>query len=672
MGLSRGRIAVAGVAIAILIAPTAASAAPGDLDPSFGTAGRQTVDLGLAEVAWAVAVDGDGGVVAAGGRGEGQQSTQDDLEIARLDASGQLETSFGDGGKLVLPIGQNRKDLARAVAVAPDGRIVVVGYTDAPASGSTTGQDNAAIIRLLPSGHLDSSFGGGIVIGDYDTGTTSTNHRAFAALIDPKGRVVIAGESNQRAFVARYRADGSIDNSFGGNGHVALDFGVTKTLARGVALAPDGDILVAGSAGTGAATNFAVARIRDNGSLETGFAGDGTTTVDLGLNKLDIASDIVVLPDGSAVATGFTQIAGESTSVGTDDRFDISITRLDPAGIPAPTFGVNGRKIIDLGGEQDIVLGADLAPDGKVVMAGSRSSGANTHEFMVVRVMPSGNLDPGFTSGGIRSVPFAAGPAEATSVALAPSGAIVAAGQVRPPAASTDFALARLQGDPNDLETTIDLGPAPGSTLTESAVEFRFSGSGSGLVAFECSFRSVTWESCESPLRREGLADGPYEFKVRAINSLRGRDPSPATRSFAIDTTAPHIQIRKRRLAIARKGRSAVKLRCAFERSGPCQGKIAVRTVGKFDLARPGPTAAARRKPRSVRLATRKYSIEGDGRARKLKLRIKSAKKRRLLQRNRLARKVIVTVRAKDQLGNRDRYSKEMRVTLKKPGKRRR
>jgi uncharacterized delta-60 repeat protein len=170
----------------------------GNLDPSFGTGGIVTTPIGTDSLANAVTIDAQNRVIVVG------QSfgTDADWAIARYMSSGQLDPSFGAGGKVVTAIGDASDD-ARAVAIDAQGRIVVGGTRGILGTGNTL-----AIARYLPSGQLDPSFGdSGEVL---PTHVSDESGRALA--IDSANRIVLAGfdqgfTPRPTALVARYVGD---------------------------------------------------------------------------------------------------------------------------------------------------------------------------------------------------------------------------------------------------------------------------------------------------------------------------------------------------------------------------------------------------------------------------------------------------------------------------------
>src|SRR3954447_10808353 len=158
MDVKQRVLAAALVAFALMAAPAAAG--PGDLDPSFSNDGRvSTLTSPDTFVARAVAVQPDGRIVVAGyscGTGTCGPTGDSSFRIVRYTADGGLDTDFGMGGMVTTPIGAGRSQ-AYDVLVRPDGRIVVGGV----ASMDLSDPGSFALARYLPDGRLDSGFGSG-------------------------------------------------------------------------------------------------------------------------------------------------------------------------------------------------------------------------------------------------------------------------------------------------------------------------------------------------------------------------------------------------------------------------------------------------------------------------------------------------------------------------------
>ncbi|HEV8279237.1 MAG TPA: hypothetical protein VGQ26_26580 [Streptosporangiaceae bacterium] len=203
----------------------------GALDTAFGTGGKARVDFGDTEFGFAAARQADGRIVVAG------RSLGSGAAVARLRANGTLDPDFDGDGRLMLPGGGE----ARAVLVQPDSKIVVTGN---PGLSEVT-----TVTRLNPNGSPDTTFNG--------DGTATIDFGASGAVLQPDGKIVVAGTAQAGVAVARLNANGSPDATFGAAGKVAVDFGAA-TSCNAVALQPNGRIVVAGQRSGG---DFAVARL---------------------------------------------------------------------------------------------------------------------------------------------------------------------------------------------------------------------------------------------------------------------------------------------------------------------------------------------------------------------------------------------------------------------------
>ncbi len=158
-----------------------AFAASGDLDPSFGSGGKVITPFGSStDNANAVAIQSDGKIVAAGSSSNGSNL---DFAVARYSTDGSLDTSFGSGGKVTTAIGSST-DNGTAVAIQPDGKIIVAGSTFITGSGN-----DFALVRYNTDGTLDPSFGSG---GKVITAISSGNDSVTAVVIQSDGRIVAA------------------------------------------------------------------------------------------------------------------------------------------------------------------------------------------------------------------------------------------------------------------------------------------------------------------------------------------------------------------------------------------------------------------------------------------------------------------------------------------------
>jgi uncharacterized delta-60 repeat protein len=406
----------------------AASASEGSLDATFDGDGLVVTDLGATEGGAALAVQADGKIVVAG---HSSTDFDADFAVARYDTSGSLDLSFDGDGWLLTDFGG--LDMAHAVAVQADGRIVVAGISIVSSVGEF------ALARYNADGTLDTGFGLG--------GTVRTAVGGYAGAggvaIQPDGKIVVVGTgrlgSNTSFAVVRYHADGSLDISFGAGGIALTDFGGSAE-ATSVAIQADGKIVVGGQGGGASGVGgFALARYNVDGSLDVGFGVGGEVVTDLG--GFDVVSGIAIQADGKIVA------AGVGTRAGT---WDFTLVRYTPSGALDASFDADGVVVTDVGSD-DFAQGVAIQADGKIVAAGV--SGAELDgNFAVTRYSANGSLDTSFDGDG-KLVTDVGGDDGARSVAIQGDGKIIAAGHAytrfTPGRITTgDFALARYLGTP--------------------------------------------------------------------------------------------------------------------------------------------------------------------------------------------------------------------------------
>ncbi|MGP4047634.1 calcium-binding protein [Streptomyces sp. 2A115] len=404
----------AGLAL-VLALPNSALAAPGDLDPSFGTGGRVSIDqdyFAYFSEGEEVALQPDGRIVTAGT--EWGTTSPTDFSVKRHNADGTVDTSFGTGGEVVTDF-EGGDDQAHSVALQPDGKIVVVGRTERPEGGCCW----FTVARYTAEGSLDTTFGGGDGWLRTDFGSGGADD-AQAVLVDSEGRIVAAGQSGGRFAVARYLpGDGSPDPSFGGgDGRVTTTF-EGGALGYDMAFGPDGRIVVVGYSGS-TSFDFAVARYNTDGSPDTSFSGDGRVTTDLGGYNWGRA--VVVQSSGKIVASGST---GD----------DFTLVRYNSDGGLDGGFGTGGVVTTDFG-PGSAVRELAVQPDDRIVAGGAAGG-----DFALARYNPDGSPDTGFGTGGRTTTDFGAEGAAVLSLALQSDGRIVAYGS-----SGDDRALARYLG----------------------------------------------------------------------------------------------------------------------------------------------------------------------------------------------------------------------------------
>jgi uncharacterized delta-60 repeat protein len=419
----RWLLVVAGLLAWQLVAAGPATAMPGRLDPSFGGDGRVTTAFAGDAGANGVVVQ-DGKLVAAGFAMIGATV---DFALARYNRDGTLDRSFGTGGRVTTDFGGNGAQ-ATALVVQADGKLVAAGLTHTDAG------EDFALSRYRRDGTLDPAFGvGGKVTTDFAGG----NDAALALVVQADGKLVAAGLMNDGTAdanfaVARYRPNGTLDPSFGVGGRVVTDFGAYD-VAHALVV-QDGSLVAAGLTFTGefATGNFALARYRQDGTLDPSFGSGGKVTTDFA-GSFDEARALVV-QDGKLVAGGTARTATTS---------DFALARYRQDGTLDPTFGAGGKVTTDvsrgaLGG--DDLVSALVVQDGRLVAAGFAFPGS--FDFALARYRLNGALDTSFGAGGTVTTDFARGEDRAEGLVVQ-GDRLVAAGSTIGASAGQRFALAR-------------------------------------------------------------------------------------------------------------------------------------------------------------------------------------------------------------------------------------
>lgn len=404
------------------------------------------------DLANAVALQDDGKIVVAGYSDDGSGTGNLEFSVARLLANGAPDPAFHGTGTLIIPRGSGL-DVVNAVKIQADGKIVLAGANDT-GSGSTT-----TVVRLTVDGQLDTSFGG---TGKVQLQASAGSVLAMSSLaILPDGRMVLAGSAwngtDEDFAVVRLNTDGSLDTSLGGTGQVMLSVGSSDDRALAVAVQPDGKILAAGYAYGDTGQDSALVRLHSDGSLDTGFNGTGKLVVPVS-SRSDVAQGIALLPDGRIV------LGGSSDG-------DFSLVRVLANGSLDTSLAGSGKLVIPVGVGRDSGKSVLLQDDGKIVLAGNSINGGSL-DFSVVRLRADGSLDPSFNGTGKVFVSFGAGNDIATSASLQPDGAILIVGYANGGATGQDVAVARLRPD-----GTLDTGFNVASSLPAAALAYVENGS---------------------------------------------------------------------------------------------------------------------------------------------------------------------------------------------------
>lgn len=355
----------------------------GSEDLTFDGDGRTPTDFfGGSDVANAVGIQADGKIVVVGSA-YNNDTVRDDFALARYNLDGTLDTSFGGDGKVTTDI-SGKAEYARAVVVQADQKIVVAGY-----SWNGVNYD-FALARYTSSGELDTTFNGdGIVISDL----TTRSDRAFALVLSGSA-LIVAGEahngSNYDFALARYTADGSLDASFGAGGAVLTDFASSTDGGRAVLVQPDGKIVVAGFANRGGNIDFALARYSSAGVPDASFGEAGEMATDLYGGDDYCYGILVEAGSGNLLLGGYTLNGTQN---------DLALVRYTASGSLDVTFSDDGKLYSDFNGRSEWGYGLLKQADGKLILAGYMLTVAGS-DFAMARFTDNGSLDLEFNQDG--------------------------------------------------------------------------------------------------------------------------------------------------------------------------------------------------------------------------------------------------------------------------------
>ncbi len=414
----RLRAATAASALAITLAGSAVAQADGTLDPTFN-GGAVRVGTNAQGLAWSTGsvripavAQADGRIVVGGARGGA-------MTLARFNADGTLDTTYGSGGFVTArfagtPTTSPGASAATALALDAAGNVLATGFG---------GSQSMFVARFSPTGAMTSSV---VCFAPH-----LIDYTAHAIAARPDGSVVIAGQARDRWHGTPYRFYGAravvqvtgasarvngcgtwgsspVTRATTGSSGVVIDglstdgLQVDTALAgrqyHGVAVRPDGAYVTA-------AINGAISSFSASGAPDAAFGSGGTVTI-----PTSALHAVRVLPDNSVLA------GGEGTGAASARR--LLVAKLSPTGAPAPGFGTAGvvRLLAGTGGNQGHAL--TLQSDGRILIAGGAILSGNVSSFAVARLTPAGLPDTTWAPNGIATTTLGA---TGYATAIAPS-----------------------------------------------------------------------------------------------------------------------------------------------------------------------------------------------------------------------------------------------------------
>jgi uncharacterized delta-60 repeat protein len=382
--------------------------ANGTPDASFGSNGLVTTSIGKADsYANAGVIQPDGKIVLAGS-GIESVNNNNNIALARFNPSGTLDSSFGTYGKLLTRIGKH-DDIANAIALQPDGKILIAG-----SSGDSLNVPTFGILRFNSNGTIDSTFGqngriaahygpfirfiGSVYFGQY------AYENASAIKVQPDGKILVAGESYNASgcydyygglycssifAMTRYHSNGDLDTTFGVKGKVTDS--VHLYYSNETALQADGKIVVIGS---NYQNGFVTERYNANGTLDNSFGAGGVAIQQFPLPSYGAAATgLVIQPDGKIIVAG---------SVYKNSGSDFGVVRYTTEGRADTSFNQTGSALLHVGETAttgDYVSG--MALQGNKIVVGGTSYINNNSVIVLTRFLETiPTLTPVITADG--------------------------------------------------------------------------------------------------------------------------------------------------------------------------------------------------------------------------------------------------------------------------------
>lgn len=478
-------------------------AQPGTLDLNFNSDGKVTHALSSSDdLGYAMAIQPDGKILIAGFYNNGNHN---DFIIARLNPDGSLDNTFSGDGTAKTDFNSGGDDRAFAIALQPDGKILVAGYSE---KNSTS---QIIVARYTTSGSLDTGF-------DFDGFvSTSVNNKCEArGMVLSNGKIIVVGftnnGSNDDFVVVRYNSNGTLDATFNSTGIVQTAIGPSDDVARAVAIQPDGKLVVVGRSGNGSNFDVSLVRYNSDGSLDTGFDFDGKVVTALGTTGTEEANAVGFTADGKILVAGFATPNGSNR--------DFALFRYNTNGALDNSFSSDGIVTTEIGSSNEEARSMLIQPDGKIVLGGYSYNGSNA-DFALVKYNSDGTPDTQFGNNSKVTTSIGSDADEVYALALQSDGKIVAGGAAKT-GSDFDFALARYNNDvmvsttylANDY--SVSISPNPSNGVFNIVCDRNIS----SIKVFDTFGRVVIWQDAQilkgnwATLRLDGLSTGLYRVQI--------------------------------------------------------------------------------------------------------------------------------------------------------------
>lgn len=349
----------------------------GTFDNTFGTNGFIYSSLGGFKCnANSVSIQNDGKIIVAGNLLDSVYPYTRYFTIIRLNIDGSFDTTFSNGGIDTTSFGFNYNDI-NSLLIQMDGKIVAGG-----SAGAYYSNGNFALARYCVNGTLDTSFGnGGKVITHAGIANSSisaisiqTDGKIIAAWTSRDSLI-------DNFVLARYNYNGTLDTTFGINGIVVKPLGIYSSQCTSMTLQNDGKIVTAGLSldsvnyNSNLYTDFALVRFNANGTVDSSFGMNGIVKTNEGFMNSE-AHAVIMQSDGKIIIGGTSQ-----TTSGMGTMNFLALLRYNTDGTLDNTFTFGTPCHFDVPGNfpNESFNALAFQTDGKLIAAGK--AGDYTYSF---------------------------------------------------------------------------------------------------------------------------------------------------------------------------------------------------------------------------------------------------------------------------------------------------
>jgi len=352
----------------------------GSIDTAYAPAQTQGVEE--------TAMQADGKLLEFGRSPVPGEGTRQQFFLQRLDQSGKIDTSFGANGRVTFNF--SIAGTARRLIVQPDGKILALGRGSLPAEPAE-GVDTrgfAFIVRFLPDGSLDTTFGNSELSG-FEGFLFAEDESLLGLALSPDGQIITGGTSAATDtipayIIRRYTPAGRLDSTFGMAGRADINLpDATSASLKAVAVQADGRVIALGGRQTGDTASWTVARLQANGTVDAGFGSGGVGTYNAKLGS-GSAQDARLLADGQLLLAG---------DAGSTEEDLCSVLRLLPTGTPDPSFTPTTSGQLVAGDLTVHRITLVTQTDGKAIIGGCQRPGVGSAEPALARYNTDGSQD---------------------------------------------------------------------------------------------------------------------------------------------------------------------------------------------------------------------------------------------------------------------------------------